>query len=341
MRILPLLALASLLSAPAPTQPSSALTPGAVLLMAGGSSLDMTVLTAALADANPLVRAAAGRLVTVFGIAKLAGAVVTALEKEPDAGAAAEFVRALLILRGDAALALVEPHAQRIGGAPAGVLKHWRERPSDTAPAPAIPNDMAFSRVAPLWLPKMLAELSTAAGCKLPDNAFGYARLTYRADGRPSQVAIDPGKLSKECVSVLTAIARTTIADPQDRLQQGHQQWIVVPFSKEYLRCVDVPDEAPVARAGVSGIRAPTKVKHVRPEYPEDMQQARVQGMVVVEATISTTGCVVNARVLKSPAFGLELSALRAVSGWVFEPTRLDGKPVPVIMTVTVNFSLQ
>lgn len=48
-----------------------------------------------------------------------------------------------------------------------------------------------------------------------------------------------------------------------------------------------------------------------------------------------------GAEVLRSVQLPLDLAALKAVSGWRFEPTLLDGEPVPVIMTVTVNFTLQ
>jgi protein TonB len=49
---------------------------------------------------------------------------------------------------------------------------------------------------------------------------------------------------------------------------------------------------------------------------------------------------VVNARVLRSVPL-LDQAALDAVRQWVFTPTLLNGVPVPVIMTVTVNFTLQ
>jgi periplasmic protein TonB len=71
------------------------------------------------------------------------------------------------------------------------------------------------------------------------------------------------------------------------------------------------------------------------------MQRARVSGIVVVEARITTTGCVAAAKVLRSVELPLDVAALRAVSGWRFTPTLLGGVPVPVIMTVTVNFTLQ
>jgi protein TonB len=49
---------------------------------------------------------------------------------------------------------------------------------------------------------------------------------------------------------------------------------------------------------------------------------------------------VKQATVLKSVAL-LDEAALTAVRQWVFTPTRLNGEPVPVVMTVTVTFRLQ
>ena len=64
----------------------------------------------------------------------------------------------------------------------------------------------------------------------------------------------------------------------------------------------------------------------------------RIQGVVVIEAVISRTGCVSGARLLRSPY--LDNPAMIAVSAWKWEPTRVNGVPVPVIMTVQVNFKL-
>ena len=68
-------------------------------------------------------------------------------------------------------------------------------------------------------------------------------------------------------------------------------------------------------------------------------QQARVQGVVIIEALIDDRGEVANARVLRSIPM-LDDAALSAVSQWQFTPTLLNGAPVGVIMTVTVNFTL-
>ena len=86
-------------------------------------------------------------------------------------------------------------------------------------------------------------------------------------------------------------------------------------------------------------IRQPVKVRHVDPVYPAIAQAARVQGFVIIEATLSPDGRVSNARVLRSIPL-LDQAALEAVRQWEYTPTLLNGIPVPVIMTITVMFTL-
>ncbi len=87
-------------------------------------------------------------------------------------------------------------------------------------------------------------------------------------------------------------------------------------------------------------VKPPQKVRHVNPVYPAIAQSARVQGIVIIEATIGPDGKVQDARVLRSIPL-LDAAALDAVRGWEFTPTLLNNQPVPVVMTVTVQFSLQ
>jgi protein TonB len=82
------------------------------------------------------------------------------------------------------------------------------------------------------------------------------------------------------------------------------------------------------------------KVRNVNPVYPADAQEAKVQGVVILEARIERDGTVSRARVLKSIP-ELDDAAVEAVRQWEFTPTLLNGAPVPVMMTVTVNFTLQ
>ena len=101
------------------------------------------------------------------------------------------------------------------------------------------------------------------------------------------------------------------------------------------------PPPPPAAPVRVGGnIKPPQKTRDVRPVYPPIAQSARVQGIVIIEATIGPDGAVKDAKVLRSIPL-LDGAALEAVRQWVFTPTLLNGVPVPVIMTVTVQFTLQ
>lgn len=98
-----------------------------------------------------------------------------------------------------------------------------------------------------------------------------------------------------------------------------------------------VHEQQPVRTGGT--VQPPTKIKHVAPVYPELAIQSRVQGVVIIEATIGTDGSVTDARVARPVAL-LDEAAVAAVRQWKFAPTTLNGEPVPVIMAVTVTFSL-
>lgn len=98
------------------------------------------------------------------------------------------------------------------------------------------------------------------------------------------------------------------------------------------------PQSTPMRVGG--WIVAPQRVNYVRPVYPAIAQQARVQGVVILEVTIGTDGRVTNATILRSIPL-LDRAALDSVTQWIFRPTLLNGVPVPILMTVTVNFQLQ
>lgn len=97
---------------------------------------------------------------------------------------------------------------------------------------------------------------------------------------------------------------------------------------------------APKGPVRVGGqVKEPSKLRHVAPQYPDIARQARVQGMVVLEALISRSGEVQNVRVIRGVPL-LNDAAVAAVRQWRYTPTTLNGVPVPVVMTVTVNFTL-
>jgi TonB family protein len=100
-------------------------------------------------------------------------------------------------------------------------------------------------------------------------------------------------------------------------------------------------EKAKAAAVRVGGkVRPPKKIKDVKPVYPEAAKTARVAGIVIIEATIGADGKVIDAKVLRSIPM-LDQAAINAVRQWEFTPTLLNGAPVPVVMTVTINFTLK
>jgi TonB family protein len=96
--------------------------------------------------------------------------------------------------------------------------------------------------------------------------------------------------------------------------------------------------KAKLAAIRVGGqIKPPTKIKDVQPVYPAIARSARAAGVVTIEATIGPDGKVVDATVVRSIPL-LDQAALDAVQQWVYTPTLLNGVPVPVVVTVTINF---
>jgi len=87
-------------------------------------------------------------------------------------------------------------------------------------------------------------------------------------------------------------------------------------------------------------VREPRKIKDVAPEYPNIGRTAKMQGVVILECQISPQGRVEGVKVLRSVPT-LDEPAIAAVRQWIYTPTLIDGVPVSVVLTVTVNFMLR
>ena len=99
------------------------------------------------------------------------------------------------------------------------------------------------------------------------------------------------------------------------------------------------PDAASAIHIG-GQIKTPTKIRDVKPVYPAEALAAHVQGVVILETLIDREGNVEEIHILRSIPM-LDEAAVGAVSQWKFTPTLLNGGPIPVIMTTTVNFTGQ
>ena len=115
-----------------------------------------------------------------------------------------------------------------------------------------------------------------------------------------------------------------------------------VPFDESITSALASPKPpAPATETGYvrSNIQEPRLTKSEPPEYPELAKSTQVSGDVVLDAVIDAAGNVKGVRVISGPPL-LQKAAVDALRQWKYEPARLDGRPIAVHLTVTINFRL-
>jgi TonB family protein len=99
---------------------------------------------------------------------------------------------------------------------------------------------------------------------------------------------------------------------------------------------------SPIAKSSAVGgkVQQARLLKSVPPTYPELARSLRLAGDVTLDALITADGNVRDIKVV-SGAVLLQQAAINAVRQWKYEPAQLDGKPVPMHLSLTVKFSSQ
>lgn len=95
-----------------------------------------------------------------------------------------------------------------------------------------------------------------------------------------------------------------------------------------------------VYRAG-GNVTAPRVITQVKPKYTEDALVHRIQGTVVLEMVVTKDGMPASINLIRSLDPGLDITAIDAAKQWRFEPGRLAGTPVDVLVTVMLDFRVQ
>lgn len=133
---------------------------------------------------------------------------------------------------------------------------------------------------------------------------------------------------------VLTAKQPVVIGfrgDPRDDMRHF--------LSLRILKASETPESATAAQR-VSGTLRPKLIKRVAPVYPDEALKKKLQGVILVDATIDIYGNVKTVKVESDTDPVLNTAACDAVKQWVFEPYIDNGKPKEVSFSVTVTFKL-
>jgi protein TonB len=96
--------------------------------------------------------------------------------------------------------------------------------------------------------------------------------------------------------------------------------------------------QAPVATGG--DVKPARLISSAPPSYPALARAQHTAGDVRIDALIDATGRVTTMKVVSGPAL-LHQAAMDALRRWKYEAATLDGKPVAMHLTVTIQFRLQ
>lgn len=191
----------------------------------------------------------------------------------------------------------------------------------------------------PFVLPSLLPDGTVDAvmrgtGCKA--GWLGMAKVAVDEQGRVMADDVSQLQTDANCRRAIDALLRLSIVT-NTRIHSPREATVTLVQNDITPPCLD---EANAGRtdvvhlAGHGQISLPRVRTRVAPDYPPG-----TIGEVVVEAVVSTTGCVRNVRVVRpSPAGAMNRAAGKAVSQWKFEPARFDGEPVEFLHKVLVEF---
>jgi periplasmic protein TonB len=201
----------------------------------------------------------------------------------------------------------------------------------------------------------VLAQVLAVGPLPLPRQPmlFEELRLIHLADIRvpsPPRRSTGPrsGNVSQDVAPMVeptgitaeTGLEKTSIGHGPPGSLHGVESGIAIIDSVGKFEAVAPPVSPPSPVHLHRGIEAPKKIKDATPVYPPLARSAGVQGVVILEAIIDADGNVTSVQVLRSIPL-LDQAAVDAVRQWKYTPALLNGKAVPVIVTVTVSFSLK
>ncbi len=243
----------------------------------------------------------------------------------------------ILLIAGAAVALLI------LGGAGGAVLfRQSRSAPGQPS-APTAPPPAISGTVVPTTSPVMAQPVSSSVRPAGADGDAGIqpAKVTPSADIATRRPGIQVGKLAapvtRSAASVvssepppdLVAVAATgSLADNN----------LLVSASRANEPMAPVPPGGSSHTGGQ--LQQPKLISAPPASYPPMALRARLQGVVVIDALVDTSGKVTAMKVISGLA-DLQQAAMEAVHNWKYEPAQLNGQPIAVHTKVNVTFRLQ
>jgi TonB family protein len=235
-------------------------------------------------------------------------------------------------------------------------VRTWRFRPGtkEGHPVPVIATVQVNFRIAPPpgdpWRLEG-ASLDTPRGvlgpwllnCRFPsDRPREDTKIAVSFDvnenGVPVNLSVgNPGSSAME-PAVMEAVEQWRFAPARNN---GFAIPVHATFTFAANRVAGAPATlAPPERRVVAGVTQPRLLSSVEAIYSPEAQKANLHGIVMIEATIRTSGMASDFKVTQSLGLGLDEAALGAVRQWRYSPALKDGVPVDFVVHIQVNFPL-
>jgi TonB family protein len=145
---------------------------------------------------------------------------------------------------------------------------------------------------------------------------------------------VEPSSLEHRVCHVLD---RSAARGPANRVVRAVVAVLIAGLSVS----VAAIQEGPIYDVEVVGLKKPTVLKEVRPQYPEEAKKAGVQGEVTLETVVEKDGVPSEIRVIQPLEGSLDRASIEALAEWRFVPARLKDEPVRVIVQIQFRFTIK
>jgi protein TonB len=201
--------------------------------------------------------------------------------------------------------------------------KPARPAPRNMAPLPTPSKESLAARLSP-------AEPIIPAGSPEVVPPVTVPVATHPAAAPPPPPPAPPPSTSSSTQQLAPAVAQTKPA-------ASEQPAAPPPKPAASSQAAPQPTEPPMRVGG--RVQEARLIQRREPVYPPLARQARIQGVVKLEAVIGPDGRVEKVQAISGPPL-LRQAAIDAVRQWVYEPSRLNGQPVRTTTQIEINFTL-
>jgi TonB family protein len=241
-------------------------------------------------------------------------------------------------------------------------------------PQPAVPQDSDTGLTPPQLLP-LTRNLQPADACKNKQSGVVQLSLEVELHGLPDHVAADNAQGSALEKLAVHVVEEETFKPAMKDGKPITSNWVLLVSiegcyvtktgtagdSTDVFRLTAIPgqtfvkpsppkpatpfvplsqlDTPGLERIG-HGVSAPYPLNNVEAEFSEEARRKGISGVVLVTLIVGTDGRPQNPRIVHALGYGLDQKAIEAVKKYHFKPAMKDKVPVPVLITVAVNFRL-